>query len=227
MTTALITHSACFAHDPPAGHPERPARLRAVLDSLSAFDLQRIESPRADTESLSRVHDAALVSAVLSFRGPDFTRIDPDTFMSAGSAEAALHAAGAVIAAVDGVMGGNFRNAFCAVRPPGHHAERARAMGFCLFNNVAVGALQARAVHGLTRIAVVDFDVHHGNGTQDIFSADPDLFYASTHQMPLYPGTGFAAERGVADNVLNKPLPPGSGSAEFREVYRDSVFRCP
>jgi acetoin utilization deacetylase AcuC-like enzyme len=224
MTTALITHSACFAHDTPAGHPERPARLRAVLDSLSAFDLQRIESPQADTESLWRAHDPALVSSVLSFRGPGFTRIDPDTFMSAGSAEAALHAAGAVIAAVDGVMRGICRNAFCAARPPGHHAERARAMGFCLFNNVAVGALHARAVHGLKRIAVVDFDVHHGNGTQDVFSPDPELFYASTHQMPLYPGTGLVAERGVADNVLNRPLPPGSGSAEFRAAYSNSVL---
>jgi acetoin utilization deacetylase AcuC-like enzyme len=224
MTTALVTHSACFAHEPPAGHPESPARLAAVLDSLSALDLQRIEAPPADTDSLSRVHHPALVSAVLSFRGPGSARIDPDTFMSAGSAEAASHAAGAVIAAVDGVMRGEFRSAFCAVRPPGHHAERAQAMGFCLFNNVAVGALHARTVHRLRRIAVVDFDVHHGNGTQDIFSRDPELFYASTHQMPLYPGTGYPEERGVADNVLNRPLAPGSGSTEFRAAYRDSVL---
>jgi acetoin utilization deacetylase AcuC-like enzyme len=224
MTTALITHRACFGHEPPAGHPESPARLRAVLDSLSALDLQRIEAPPADADSLSRVHSPNLVKAVAEFHGPGFVRIDQDTFMSSGSAEAAFCAAGAVVAAVNRVMAGEADNAFCAVRPPGHHAERARAMGFCLFNNVATGVLHARAIHGLRRIAVVDFDVHHGNGTQDIFSGDPDLFYASTHQMPLYPGTGYANETGVADNVLNRPLPPGSGSLEFRTAYRDSVL---
>jgi len=224
MTTALITHPACFGHEPPAGHPETPARLRAVLDSLNDIDLLSIEALRADVESLSRAHHPALVKRIMAFHGPGLAQIDADTFMSAGSAEAALCAAGTVIAAVDGVMGGDFRNAFCAVRPPGHHAERSRAMGFCLFNNVAVGALHARAVYGLRRIAVVDFDVHHGNGTQDIFFNDADLFYASTHQMPLYPGTGFATERGVAGNVLNRPLLPGSGSTEFRGVYRDSVL---
>jgi acetoin utilization deacetylase AcuC-like enzyme len=173
---------------------------------------------------LARVHDSALIDMIAGFHGPGFARSDPDTYMSPGSAEAASRAAGAVIAAVDGVMGGDFRNAFCAVRPPGHHAERARAMGFCLFNNVAVGALHARATHGLKRIAVVDFDVHHGNGTQDIFFDAPDLFYASTHQMPLYPGTGSPDERGIAGNVLNRPLRPGSGSVEFRAAYRDSVL---
>jgi acetoin utilization deacetylase AcuC-like enzyme len=144
--------------------------------------------------------------------------------MSSGSAEAALRAAGAAIAAVDGVMDGDFGNAFCAVRPPGHHAERSRSMGFCLLNNVAVGALHARVAHDLKRIAVVDFDVHHGNGTQDVFFADRDLFYASTHQLPLYPGTGSPDESGIAGNVLNRPLRPGSGSVEFRAAYRDSVL---
>jgi acetoin utilization deacetylase AcuC-like enzyme len=153
-----------------------------------------------------------------------YVRIDADTFMSAGSAEAALRAAGAVIAAVDAVMGGEFRNAFCAVRPPGHHAERDRAMGFCLFNNVAAGALHARAAYGIKRIAVLDFDVHHGNGTQDIFFDDPDLFYASSHQMPLYPGTGFENERGASGNIANRPLPPGSGSAEFQTIWRDGLL---
>lgn len=224
MTTALLTHPACFTHETPPGHPERSARLRAVLDGLDGLDLQRIEAPAADFESLLRVHDRAVVEAVANFRGPGLARIDADTVMSPGSAEAALRAAGAVITAVDGVMRGDFGNAFCAVRPPGHHAERARAMGFCLFNNIAAGALHARANHGLKRLAVVDFDVHHGNGIQDIFFTDPDLFYASTHQMPLYPGTGYAEERGIAGNVLNRPLRPGSGSAEFRALYRDSVL---
>jgi acetoin utilization deacetylase AcuC-like enzyme len=144
--------------------------------------------------------------------------------MSPGSGEAALRAAGAVMGAIDGVMGAQCRNAFCAVRPPGHHAERRRPMGFCLFNNVAVGAFHARVAHGLRRIAIVDFDVHHGNGTQDIFFDDPDLLYASTHQMPLYPGTGFANERGSAGTVRNCPLAPESGSAEFRAVYKESVL---
>jgi acetoin utilization deacetylase AcuC-like enzyme len=144
--------------------------------------------------------------------------------MSPGSAEAALRSAGAVMAAVDAVMDGRIANGFCAVRPPGHHAERDRAMGFCLFNNIAVGALHARAVHGLRRIAVVDFDVHHGNGTQDIFFDDPDLFYGSTHQWPLYPGTGSRDERGVAGNVVNAPLAPEAGGREFRAAFEQTLL---
>ncbi|MEX2009525.1 MAG: histone deacetylase family protein, partial [Dongiaceae bacterium] len=149
--------------------------------------------------------------------------LDPDTFLSPGSGEAALRAAGAVCAAVDAVVGGEATNAFCAVRPCGHHAETARAMGFCVFNNVAVGAEQARAVHGLKRVAVVDFDVHHGNGTQASFEADPDLFYGSTHQSPLYPGTGAAEERGVG-NIFNAPLAPMSGSREFRAAMTGTIL---
>ena len=144
--------------------------------------------------------------------------------MSRGSAEAALRAAGAVTNAVDAVMSGEIRNGFCAVRPPGHHAERSQAMGFCLFNNIAVGALHARAAHSLARIAVVDFDVHHGNGTQDIFWNDPNLLYASTHQFPLYPGTGSRSERGVGGNIVNAPLPPGAGSDEFRAAFEEIVL---
>jgi len=229
MTTALVTHAACFRHEPPPGHPERPERLAAVLESVRKLDVIEREAPRAPAEALRRPHSDELVDSVPRIWNEQaakaqYLALDADTFMSAGSAEAALRAAGAVIPAVDGVIGGKFRNAFCAVRPPGHHAERNRAMGFCLFNNVAVGAFHARVAHRLTRIAVVDFDVHHGNGTQDIFSDDPNLFYASTHQMPLYPGTGFAGERGVSNNVLNCPLPQGSGSAEFGAAYRDSVL---
>jgi acetoin utilization deacetylase AcuC-like enzyme len=144
--------------------------------------------------------------------------------MSSGSADAALRAAGAVIAAVDAVMAGRLANAFCAVRPPGHHAERGTAMGFCLFNNIAIGALHARWAHGLRRIAVIDFDVHHGNGTQDVFFNDANLFYASTHQFPLYPGTGAATERGIAGNIVNLPLPPGADSVAFRLAMTKSIL---
>jgi acetoin utilization deacetylase AcuC-like enzyme len=151
-------------------------------------------------------------------------RIDADTGMSSGSAEAALRAAGAVIRAVDEVMTGHVRNAFCAVRPPGHHAERERAMGFCLFNSVAVGAAYAREKYGVKRIAIVDFDVHHGNGTQDIFFNDKESFYASTHQSPLYPGTGMPAETGIKHNVLNVPLPPGAGGEHFRAAMTREIL---
>ncbi|MGH6878156.1 MAG: histone deacetylase family protein [Rhizomicrobium sp.] len=229
MTTGLATHAACLLHETPPGHPERVERLRAVLGALDAKEfsgLIRIEAPRATREALLRVHDAKLIDAVLSamIEPGRFVRIDADTAMSPGSAEAALRAAGAVIEAVDAVMDGRVGNAFCAVRPPGHHAERAQSMGFCLFNNIAVGALHARAVHGLARIAVVDFDVHHGNGTQNIFFGDPELFYASTHEFPLYPGTGSAVERGIADNIVNAPLPPGSGSEAFRTAFETLIL---
>jgi acetoin utilization deacetylase AcuC-like enzyme len=229
MPTGLVSHKACFDHITPPGHPERVERLRAIGDVLGGPDfagLIRLEAPRAAREALLRAHTASLVDTILSaeFGGGEFKRIDADTTMSPGSAEAALRAAGAVITAVDAVMERRLANAFCAVRPPGHHAERVRAMGFCLFNNIAVGALHARAAHGLSRIAVVDFDVHHGNGTQDIFFDDPDLFYASTHQWPLYPGTGSRDETGVAGNIVNAPLPPGAGSREFRGAFERIVL---
>lgn len=227
METLLVTHSACLEHEVPPGHPECPDRLRAVLGALEAEEfalLMRVEAPRASVEQLERVHPAAHVEKILN-SAPEtgFRRIDADTAMSPGSVEAALRAAGAVVHAVDEVMAGRARNAFCAIRPPGHHAEPNQAMGFCLFNNVAIGALHARDAHGLGRIAVIDFDVHHGNGTQACFETDPNLFYASTHQWPLYPGTGRAGERGVG-NILNACLPPGAGSAEFREVFADVVL---
>ncbi|MBV8800927.1 MAG: histone deacetylase family protein [Alphaproteobacteria bacterium] len=229
MTTGLMTHGACFAHEPPPGHPESPRRLQAVLNGLRQCDLRKLTAARATREQLVRAHAPEMVDSVLGHSNEEaqdsgYARLDADTFMSAGSAEAALFAAGAVVGAVDAVVLGEVRNAFCAVRPPGHHAERATPMGFCLFNNVAVGALHARSVHGAERIAAIDFDVHHGNGTQDICSNDPDLFYASTHQMPLYPGTGYEIEGGVAGNVLNRPLNPGSGSREFRAAYKDSIL---
>ncbi len=229
MSTGLLSHPACLDHVTPPGHPERVDRLVAVLDALggeSFAGLDRREAPRASPEALLRAHDERLIDAILSADIPpgQFGRIDADTAMSSGSGEAALRAAGAVTAAVDAVMNGEIANAFCAVRPPGHHAERARAMGFCLFNNIAIGALHARAQHGLGRVAVLDFDVHHGNGTQDIFFDDADLFYASTHQSPLYPGTGSAAEQGVAHNIVNVPLRPGSGGEAFRAAMEQTIL---
>ena len=218
--TALVTHPACLAHEPPPGHPERPARLEAVLEALSGDDfraLRREKAPRVRLGALARVHSRPYIKALLaSLPKSGFAMVDSDTGVSPGSREAALRAAGAVVRAVDLVMSGEVRNAFCAVRPPGHHAEPARAMGFCLFNNLAVGAAHARAAYGIGRIAAVDFDVHHGNGTQAAFSADARLFYGSTHQSPLFPGTG---KESAGGNIVNFPLPPGSGSAAFRDAF--------
>jgi acetoin utilization deacetylase AcuC-like enzyme len=229
MATGLITHSSCLGHVTPPGHPERVARLESVLHALNDPEfraLVRIEAPRANREALLRAHAANHVDAILDARIAEghFAYIDGDTSISSGSCDAALHAAGAVTLAVDTVVAGRLRNAFCAVRPPGHHAERNGSMGFCLFNNVAIGALHAQAVHGLDRVAVVDFDVHHGNGTQDIFFNSPELFYASIHQSPLYPGTGSAAERGISGNIVNVPLPPGAAREQFRAAFEQMVL---
>jgi acetoin utilization deacetylase AcuC-like enzyme len=228
MTTLLYSHPACLEHDPGPMHPERPARLEAVLAALEApafADLRRREAPPATREQLARVHPEAYIDAVFdAVPESGHVGLDADTVVSPGSGEAARRAAGALCAAVDAVMAGEAANAFCAVRPPGHHAEPARAMGFCLFNNVATGALQARAAHGLGRIAVVDFDVHHGNGTQAMFWDDARLFFASTHQMPLYPGTGSVSERGASGNIVNVPLAPGTGSEEFRDAMSQTVL---
>jgi acetoin utilization deacetylase AcuC-like enzyme len=219
MTTLLYTHPACLEHDPGVHHPESPARLRAVLETLDDPEfarLQRREAPQAALEDLLRVHPRRHIERVLG-AVPKSGRvaIDADTVLSPASGAAALRAAGAVVAAIDAVVMKEAENAFCAVRPPGHHAEPEQAMGFCLFNNAAIGALRARDVHGLDRVAVVDFDVHHGNGTQVAFASDDSLFYASTHQYPLYPGTGAASETGVG-NIVNVPLRPMSGSSQFR-----------
>ncbi len=228
MTTLLYTHEDCFHHDTGQMHPECPERLKAVLAALDAEEfsaLQRREAPKASREQLARVHPEAYIARVLAaIPASGHANLDGDTTLSPGSGDAALRAAGALCAAVDAVMAEEARNAFCAVRPPGHHAEPETAMGFCLFNNIAVGALHARHAHRLSRIAVVDFDVHHGNGTQAAFWNDPDLLFASTHQSPLYPGTGRPEERGVAGNIINLPLPPMAGSDEFRRAMRDGVF---
>jgi acetoin utilization deacetylase AcuC-like enzyme len=219
VTTLLFTHSSCLAHDPGSHHPEAPARLSAVLAALSGPQysrLERREAPEAALDDVLRVHSRRQIERLLgAVPKSGHAAIDADTVLSPASGTAALHAAGAVVAAVDAVVAREADNAFCAVRPPGHHAEPDRAMGFCLFNNAAIGALRAREVHGLDRVAVVDFDVHHGNGTQAAFEADDNLFYASTHQYPLYPGTGSASETGVG-NIVNVPLRPMSGSGPFR-----------
>ena len=227
MTTALITHPACLEHAPPPGHPERAERLRAVLNALESEEfrgLQRIEAPQATRDEIARVHSESYVDAMLeSVPVNGYAAIDADTILSPGSGEAALRAAGSAVHGVNLVMSSAVKNAFCAVRPPGHHAEPNQAMGFCMFNSVAIAARHARSVYGLKRVAVVDFDVHHGNGTQAAFAADANLFYASTHQMPLYPGTGLASEKGVG-NILNCPLPAGAGSRQFRASISDSVI---
>lgn len=226
MTTALFTHPACLAHDTSQRHPESPARLTAVLRALSGDSfatLDRREAPRASRDELALIHPPAFIEAVMrAIPAEGHSALDPDTIVSPGSGEAALRAAGAVVAAVDAVMGGEAANAFCAVRPPGHHAEPARAMGFCLFNNVAIGAAHARR-RGCARVAVVDFDVHHGNGTQAAFESDGDFFYASTHQGNFYPGTGYSDETGVG-NIVNVPLPAGAGSIPFRAAYDGTIF---
>jgi len=227
MTTLLFTHKACLDHDPGLYHPESPHRLKAVLDALAGSEfagLERREAPLAEIEQIVRVHPEDHVRAVLaSVPGQGHRALDGDTALSPGSGRAALCAAGALCAAVDAVATGEATNAFCAVRPPGHHAEPRRSMGFCLFNNVAIGAAHARGAHGLRRAAVVDFDVHHGNGTQALFERDAGYFLASTHQAPLYPGTGARSERGVG-NIVNVPLPPGTAGPAFRRAVTDDVL---
>jgi acetoin utilization deacetylase AcuC-like enzyme len=226
MSLRLYTHTACLRHSAGPGHPESPERLQAVLEALDNDRfamLDRIEAPRASRGQLARVHDAALIELVHTSAPIDgYAQLDADTAMSPDSLEAALRAAGAVCAAVDALIDGDATRAFCAVRPPGHHATRDTPMGFCLFNNVAVGAAHALA-RGIERVAIVDFDVHHGNGTQDIFWNEPRVLYASTHQSPLYPGTGAASETG-AGNIVNAPLPAASSSFAFREACRDIVL---
>jgi acetoin utilization deacetylase AcuC-like enzyme len=227
MTTILFTHPDCLAHDPGEYHPESPDRLRAVLAALSAEEfagVERREAPRASLDAIALVHDRGYAEALLdAVPESGHAALDPDTILSPRSGEAALRAAGAVCAAVDAVLAGEARNAFCAVRPPGHHAEPDHAMGFCLFNSVAIGARHALGQDGIERVAVIDFDVHHGNGTQAMFESDSNLFYGSTHQSPLYPGTGASSETGVG-NIVNAPLRPNSGSAEFRYAFSNIIL---
>lgn len=222
MTTYLFTHPACLEHDTSPGHPESQDRLRRVLQVLESpefEDLDRREAGEATTAQIAAMHTGGHIERIFAaIPQSGYAQVDADTIASPGSGEAASRAAGALVDAVDAVMAGVATNAFCAVRPPGHHAEADKSMGFCLFNNVAIGAAHARAAHGLGRIAVMDFDVHHGNGTQAMFWDEPDMLYASTHQSPLYPGTGALTERGASGNIVNVPLPPGAGSEAFREA---------
>ncbi len=221
----IYSHPACLAHDTGPTHAERPERLSAVTNALHvAFPhLSWHEAPRASRGQLLRAHTPALLEQVLETRPRERIFLDADTVLSPASAEAALRAAGAVAAAVDAVLGGQATRAFCAVRPPGHHATADVAMGFCLFNNIAVGALHALASHGLERVAIVDFDVHHGNGSQAIFEHDRRVLFASSHQLPLYPGTGARDETGDG-NIVNAPLPPNAGSALFRAAWTERLL---
>src|SRR5947209_11595703 len=228
MTTLLVSHPACLEHNMGEGHPERPDRYRAVEQALEAETFQllaRESAPRAIEALLTRVHPAEYVQAIeRAAPAHGRVRLDADTVMSPGTYEAALRAAGGAAYAVDEVMTGKATNAFVAMRPPGHHAEVATAMGFCFFNNAAVAARHAQAAHGAERVAIVDFDVHHGNGTQHIFWADPTVMYCSTHQMPLFPGTGAVTERGDHDIIVNAPLRPGDGGARFREAFETRIL---
>ena len=211
----VYTHPSCLLHDPGPGHPECPQRLQYVLDALHAAfpgQLDWREAPPAKFGELTRVHDSALLDFVLQPQTAPLRQLDMDTWTSPGSASAAVHAAGAGVAAVDAVMLGDDPLAFCAVRPPGHHATSSTAMGFCLLNNIAIAAAYARDRHGLERIAVVDFDVHHGNGTQDIFQHDARVSYYSTHQAGLFPNSGLRRDRG-AGNLMNILLPPAAGAS--------------
>lgn len=224
MSLRVYTHPACIAHVTGEGHPERPERLGAVIQALrDQVPVDWKEAPRATRGQLLRVHSEALLESVLDSDTGESIRLDPDTMLSPDSPEAALRAAGSGIAAVEAVMSGEVPVAFCAVRPPGHHATGGEAMGFCLFNNVAVAAAYALDRHGLERVAIVDFDVHHGNGTQAIFENEPRIMYLSSHQEALYPGTGAHAERGVG-NMVNLPLPAGTGGRAFREAWSEQLL---
>ena len=223
MPFTIYSHPDCERHVTPPGHPERVDRMPAVLEALSGVAADRVDAPLADDAPLLRAHPADYVRKVTTAPADGWTSLDPDTHLSATSVPAVRRAAGANIAAVDLVMGGGAKGAFCATRPPGHHAEKATAMGFCFLANAAIAALHAIEAHGAKRVAIADFDVHHGNGTQDVFWDDARVVFASSHQSPLYPGTGMEHETG-AGNIFNATLPPMSGGAEFRQVWTDRLL---
>jgi acetoin utilization deacetylase AcuC-like enzyme len=228
MSTLLVAHPACLEHLTPLGHPERPDRLRAIEQALEDEKFQmlaRVEAPPAPFETIALCHPMEYVTAIRE-AAPDqgMVRLDADTSMSPGSFEAAVRAAGGAVLAVNEVMSMKAANAFVAVRPPGHHTETARPMGFCLFNNAAIAARHAQDHHGAERVAIVDFDVHHGNGSQDIFWDDASVMYCSTHEMPLYPGTGAVGERGEHNTIVNAPLRAGDGGDAFREAVETAIL---
>jgi acetoin utilization deacetylase AcuC-like enzyme len=228
-STLVYTHAACLNHQPGPHHPESPERLKTVLDTLRATEFAALEwrdAPLGTLDQVRLIHSDDFIDEVAEIapqRG--YIPLDGgDTIMSPGSWEAVMRCVGAACAGVDAVLGGDASNVFCATRPCGHHAEPSRAMGFCIFNQAAIAAAYAYDVHKLERVAVVDFDVHHGNGTQAAFYDRPELFYASSHQSPLYPGTGAAGETGVSHNIVNVPLPPGCDSALFRKRIEDDML---
>ncbi|MEO1107219.1 MAG: histone deacetylase family protein [Pseudomonadota bacterium] len=225
MKTALLTHADCLGHVTPDGHPERVARLEHILHALEPLDLDRRTAPMAADDDLMRVHPEDHIRDIRAARPAEgYTQIDGDTFMSPGSVDAAYRAAGAVVRAVDLVLGGEVSNAFCAIRPPGHHAETDKAMGFCLFGNAALAAKHALDHHGLSRVAVVDFDVHHGNGTQDLLWDEKRALVITSQQMPLWPGSGRPDETGAYETIVNIPLAPGTGGSEMRAAYEALAF---
>ncbi|MEN9408139.1 MAG: hypothetical protein RL216_113 [Pseudomonadota bacterium] len=225
MTTQVYTHDDFAGHVTPPGHPECVDRLQAVDRALSGLAVERHEAPIADDAEILRCHPAAYLAKVRrAVPTEGWVALDGDTILSPGSLTAALRAVGGITAAVDAVMAGQAQNAFVAARPPGHHAETATAMGFCLFGTVAIAAKRLLDHHGLSRVAIVDFDVHHGNGTQDLLWDEPRILFASTHQMPLYPGTGSPSEGGAHHNILNHPLRAGTGSAAMRAAYENHIL---
>lgn len=228
MTTALFSHQDCLKHETPPGHPERVERYQVIQHALSNQkfdDLSRFEAPVCNDADILLAHPPEHIAAVrASVPESGFRSLDADTHMSPGSLNAALRAVGANVAAVDRVMDGSVQNAFIATRPPGHHAEKSTAMGFCFFGNVVIAAKHALERHGLSRVAIIDFDVHHGNGTQDLVWDDKRIVFASTHQMPLYPGSGYGSETGAFDNILNVPLEPESGGQVFRQRMETEVL---
>ncbi|MWB76478.1 histone deacetylase family protein [Pseudooceanicola sp. 216_PA32_1] len=225
MTTALITHPDCLLHVTPDGHPERVARLNALLPALEGRDLLRVSAPLAAEDDLLLAHPLAHVDAIRdAIPRAGWRQLDADTYLSPGSLQAALRAAGGAVRAVDMVLGGEADNAFVACRPPGHHAETAQPMGFCFFGNVAIAAKHALDRHGLARVAIVDFDVHHGNGTQDLVQGDPRVLFVSTHEMPLYPGTGDPQDHGPHGTVENIALRQGTGGTVYRDILARQIL---